>query len=816
MLEILISFIGGLREIGLALDAVAFTLIDNAYDLIVTFSEGTLFDGTTLTKVMNNLYIIIAIFALFRVALLLVNAIISPDKLMDKEAGLGKILTNTIIMFVLLILTPILFDEAINIQETIVKENYIQRLFLDVGEPDPKTGKYSIDNPGKGMRSIAISALITIPDEVAEMRENKEAGCGDGSGKPCDKAITAYNQMKEENDFSFKTLGKHIATKVKDNDGNEIFVYDYLFFVSFFVGIAITYVLLSFAIDIAVRMVELSVLKILSPIFIATYIDPKSAKSGAFHKWLQTVGKTYASLFIKLAILSIMLMLLGLLNEVDLPDNGNWVFTKLLLLFAVLIFAKKAPKWIGGMIGVDGEGSGLGGLGIAKKLGGAALIGGATSKALSGAARGAARGAAGMGLSYAKRTHAARKANKLKNKEEGKTHRAKAMNAYRDSRTTNGRLKSLGAGAKSFFTFQPKQDLENMGKNFKAGFKGGLQGAVTGASLGWKAKDLKDVNAQTSADSKAYLKKYAPGYETMSTRAQNWADRKLQTSVEKELGDPEERRKDAGKMKVATEMRTTKPVINPDGSRNKIQSWQGYEEFKTSIGSDVLTENGAFIKDATNNGYTYNSTSGTLEKSGKSITVEEYKKETFTEAGRNDLAAYVAKNVQSQNDTLKLYTETRTANDQKIAEFNVQVAQLARHPSTPETAAAITSLNSQIRQLTQQNAQINVVNTDLMNNMINTEKEYSSNPKDCPGTVQKGDDYYTSIGKFTYDPTTRTYTYELQDTSVGTVATGIVSPEKFVINPIVQNEISNKLAEDATKKQDKADKSHAAMNPDKK
>lgn len=120
MLNILISWGSPFRAVAVMIDSVAFTLIDQAYNVIVAFSKASLFKDETIQAVMNNTYIIIGIFALFRIAMLLVNAIINPDKLNEKGNGLGNVLANLIVMFVMLIMTPILFKEAYSLQETIV------------------------------------------------------------------------------------------------------------------------------------------------------------------------------------------------------------------------------------------------------------------------------------------------------------------------------------------------------------------------------------------------------------------------------------------------------------------------------------------------------------------------------------------------------------------------------------------------------------------------------------------------------------------------------------------------------------------------
>ena len=78
MLEILFSWLSPLRFIGIWIDTIAFSLVDYAYELIVTFSSGTLLKQEFVQELMDNFYVIIGLFALFRVAILLVNSLINP------------------------------------------------------------------------------------------------------------------------------------------------------------------------------------------------------------------------------------------------------------------------------------------------------------------------------------------------------------------------------------------------------------------------------------------------------------------------------------------------------------------------------------------------------------------------------------------------------------------------------------------------------------------------------------------------------------------------------------------------------------------
>lgn len=393
-MSILISWLGPLRAICMAIDGVAFSLLDNAYQIVINLSTAELFQHETIRSITNNLYILIGVVAFFRLALVLVNAIIDPEKLNEKGKGLSNIFFRVVGMVILLAVTPFLFQLSYELQGKIVggdpDKNIIFKTIL--GDNANMGG----DNAGKALQNIALSSLITVNENYYESFTPLECvSNGDGSctnqggyvyGGECDwdncySAVSLYNDLYVNEDMSPTKLAKWAGVS-KKIDGEEVYVYDYMMIVTTVVGIFMTYIIISFAIDIAVRMFELLVLEVLSPLFIATFVDPKSSQSGPFKNWLSAVGKSYANLYIKLAILALIILLISLVNQSKIFNSMNDLsgWTKIFVVIGLLIFAKKAPKWIMDMIGIKGDESGLGGLSIGKKLGGMALAGGLVNK----------------------------------------------------------------------------------------------------------------------------------------------------------------------------------------------------------------------------------------------------------------------------------------------------------------------------------------------------------------------------------------------------------------------------------------------------
>ena len=440
-MSILISFIGPLRAICMAIDGVLYSLLDNAYDLVIKLSTAELLKPAAIKSLTENLYIIFGVVAFFRLALLLVNAIIDPEKLNEKGKGLSNIFFRVVGMIILLAVTPFLFEMSYELQGKIVGADASQNIiFKTILGNNANIASSDTSNAGKALQNIALSSLITIDKSYLRNKDENNPAVvlcnykkikddngkvkgydytkitnsdeynfcplvcvsnGDGTctpqggyvyGEKCDwancrNAVDTYNEMYVNEDMSPSKLASYVGVseKIEDENGEkqEVYVYNYMFIITGVVGVAMTYIIISFAIDIAVRIFELVVLEILSPLFIATFVDPKSAQSGPFKNWLSAVGKSYASLYIRLAIIALMVLLVSIINQSkmfqSMGDVSGWA--KIFMVIGLLIFAKKAPKWIGDMIGIKGEG-GLGGLSIGKKLGGMFLAGGLASKGL--------------------------------------------------------------------------------------------------------------------------------------------------------------------------------------------------------------------------------------------------------------------------------------------------------------------------------------------------------------------------------------------------------------------------------------------------
>ncbi len=368
------------RMFFMMLDKVVFSLIDDGYNLMFDLSK-VFVNNDIARQVIKNFYIVVGIFAFFKIAVLLINSIINPEKLNENGKGLSSILWRTVVMLVLLVLTPLIFEAGYDLQARIMDGQIVEKLILGTGA--------SGADPGKSFRTIAISSLINVNDYYTDgdfdsVSSGKDevgyASNGKCKTQECEEAINKWNEVYASGDMKISDISPFITINQKDDDGESQYVYNYMVVITTFAGGFIVYMLFSFAIDIAMRVFKLAILEIVSPLFIVTFIDTKSTSSGMFSRWLKEVGSTYVGLFIKVACISLTVLFVSILNGSDNIENvADKPFIKLTLMLGLLVFAKQAPKLISELIGIKSDGNGLS---IGKKLASAALIGGAIGKGL--------------------------------------------------------------------------------------------------------------------------------------------------------------------------------------------------------------------------------------------------------------------------------------------------------------------------------------------------------------------------------------------------------------------------------------------------
>lgn len=761
-MNILLSWLGPLRAICMAIDGVAYSLLDDAYNIVINLSTAELLNHSTIKSLMSNLYVLVGVVAFFRLALLLVNAIIDPEKLNEKGKGLSSIFFRVVGMIILLVVTPMLFQMSYELQGKIVGADTGKNIiFKTILGDNANIGSSKEGNAGSALQNIALSSLITIDKEYLVNNgkqckigeESSDCGfypltCvsnGDGKCTPqggyiydpdicdwsnCQNAVDVYNEMYISENMSPAKLAGYVGVSKKieingSDEKQEVYVYNYMLLVTGIVGIGMTLVILSFAIDIAVRMFELIALEILSPLFIATFVDPKSAQSGPFKNWLTAVGQSYVTLYIRLAILALMVLLVSIINQSKIFQSMEDVAgpAKIFMIIGLLIFAKKSPKWISDMIGIKGNGMGLW---TPKKLRENMAFGNTISNG--------ARAAAGLGLGAAAGIHAARKANRLNRAANGETIHSRAKQAAKNKKG-QGFKKQAGAYLGSMFSKEgAKQNWDNMIKgkkdNARAGFGAMIGGMKSGAENGWKADDIKDMQGKIKANADATLNTYAPGYKKPSQRASEKIDKFAQRQMDNVLGDSTTRGKREKDLKDRNTAETNGMLVTgADGKRNKIMSPVDASEVKNLCNGGVKTSNGRAIEFSSTN---ENGISQALIASRATDVKLDSNGNVTCKLGKDDLVMDLKSG--KVNVTRDGQTTTKDASDYAVEGDKIMNAngKMAMESIARENAIEkIVTVNNNEQAIAQANQNMLAANSQIIELKGNVEAKFGANAKNA-------------------------------------------------------------------------------------
>ena len=336
-----------LRGFLFAIDSIIYEFIIKVYNLFMEIANTTIFSDDIIDIFLGKVYALLGIFMLFKVSFSLLSYIANPDQFVDKNKGLNKIIVTVITSLALIVFTPYIFKQAMDLQRIILKENTIPKLF--VTDANITT---SLDG-GEDMALTTFQAFFTNQDDTRVTVDHVSE-------------IFGYDVNK------------------KDSDGN--YVFKYTFVISTIVGVIELLLLVSFCFDIAVRSVKLGFLRMVAPIPIIARIDPKKGAE-TFNKWTKLCINTYLDLFIRLIAVYFAVFIIsqvtGNFSVVDAVTGQETEVSLLAIVFIImgaLLFAKQLPKLLEDLLGVKLSGDFT--LNPLKKLASVPVAGNLTSRAL--------------------------------------------------------------------------------------------------------------------------------------------------------------------------------------------------------------------------------------------------------------------------------------------------------------------------------------------------------------------------------------------------------------------------------------------------
>lgn len=374
-----------MRLIFFFLDSIVYSLIPVVYRGIFALYDIDKIIGVGNTQNLLNtaketVYSFLAIFMFFRVAFSLITMLVDPSLIDDKSKGAKKIVLNIFICLGLIVVVPVFFRVAKNIQTRVLEEKIIERAVG--GDIYSNDQNYNLGN------ELALSTWSVFLQPVVDEGDAYDAWKGvfeSGNSTIWPLPVLATHL----NDTTGGILGG-LATKIAGvaailrATGTVTYQLGYIWLISGLVGIYVVWTMIKLLIDVAYRSIKFLLLEVISPIAIISYIDPKSSEKGLFSKWLSETLKTYLSLFIRIFIFAMVSVILKQISVSSFFDEGN-ILTRLFFILALVAFMKTAPKFIDNLFGTEiSKGSDTK---FASDLlrGGLGAIGGAATGAIGGA-----------------------------------------------------------------------------------------------------------------------------------------------------------------------------------------------------------------------------------------------------------------------------------------------------------------------------------------------------------------------------------------------------------------------------------------------
>lgn len=359
------------------IDAIVVKLITVLYRLLSDLSELVLYSDNIIKLIGRRIGLILGIFMLFKLAISLINYMISPDKISDKSKGGGRLIINVGVSLTLLISINFIFKEAYMIQAVIVNSHIIEKIFFGEKGLIKSNNDYSDDlnSPTEKMDiGYYLYSSFFIPnndvdvfgdvcDDMWDVSVNwKEAK--DGQSQSC------YQTLKDKlDDEMMKSLGNarnslDMSYVFNDYDlvlsspSTHKFYFNYTPIISTIAGVVVLLVLISFSMDLATRAVKLLFLQIIAPIPIISNMDMSKGQD-IFKKWGKECINTYLSVFIRLIAINFAVFMIILLkgNYKDLFVNNVWL--NIFLIIGCLMFAKQVPHLIEEFLGIKLNGMAL-------------------------------------------------------------------------------------------------------------------------------------------------------------------------------------------------------------------------------------------------------------------------------------------------------------------------------------------------------------------------------------------------------------------------------------------------------------------------
>lgn len=346
--DVAFSIKQALRTFSCTVAAVIYNFIVDLYNVFMYTARAEILESSFIQVIYNKVGMILGIFMVFKLSFSLIQSLVDPSKFTDEKKGFGGIIKRSVISIVLLGITPSIFNMAFDLQNLVVgsannTDNIIYKLI--VGKAPSKDA----ESFGHVIASELYFGFYT-ENEPLKLNQGLEVTYPDSGGVQLE--VHDYEYLKTqilEDHMSFSDTVDYISIT---NAGQYVIKWDGLFAIGF--GLFMVYILITYCISVATRVIQLAYLQLIAPVPILSYIsDPE----GSFKNWTKQCMTTYLDLFIRLAIIyfiiTVSTQILQAFSEVGSvfyestgleAGSGTAKWVSRFLIIGLLMFGKRVPE----------------------------------------------------------------------------------------------------------------------------------------------------------------------------------------------------------------------------------------------------------------------------------------------------------------------------------------------------------------------------------------------------------------------------------------------------------------------------------------
>lgn len=395
------SILVAIKTLFLDLCSAIYKLIVYTFDIFFALGDAKILDDPTIQGIYTRVGLILGLFMIFRLTFAGIQYLIDPDTMLDKQKGIGNIVKKVLLVVLLLGSTQYIFKKAYELQHLIIEDNVLSRIILqESGTTESKGGE------------LAYQIFIPFfqPNDAVINYCNKDGNCDNDSNnyeycisqvKPQSEDTVLkfdFQQTPPDMRIAYMCLSESIDLPINGSKKtSKEFIINFEGFVALAVAIVVLWTIMTYTIQVGVRAMQLAYLQLIAPIPIMMYLTPKGDET--LKKWGQQCATTFFDFFIRAAIFYFIILVINALETATLQIDYNkswalgYLYMKVVLIIALLTFAKKVPALLKeifpSMGGAAGFSYGL----SAKKIFDDALGGAILKKGI-----GAAYGAAAVGF----------------------------------------------------------------------------------------------------------------------------------------------------------------------------------------------------------------------------------------------------------------------------------------------------------------------------------------------------------------------------------------------------------------------------------